>query len=330
VGNKLRRPKGKKMIGKFAGFGNRGTGNMASFVNENVLSKTNFLKDCNLIVLPGLEGNMKEYTKNIVWCHVPAYRMPWSLEKFFVHPDFLSITSMFLVQSEFHKKNLSENFAIDEDRFYIVNNQFDPIEFKEKPKDKINLMYISQASRGLDILLKCFNKIKDKDVTLTIHCCECEDCMTPSEISYEAKVIFDQDERIIKNGDSTKEVLLDTLQKSHIYAYPCTFEETACIGVMEAMSAGVKVVTTDAGALPETTNGFAKIIKNYPVTFQDIEKREKEMVKIFTKEIKKAIKEIRKNKFDPKPQIEYINNRFSRDNCIRQWMELDKIIGDMQ
>jgi len=330
MGNILRCYERTKMIGKFAGFGNRGTGNMASFVNENVLPKTNFLKDCNLIVLPGLEGKMKEYTKNIVWCHVPAYRMPWSLEKFFVHPDFLSITSMFLVQSEFHKKNLSENFGIDEDRFYIVNNQFDPIEFKEKPKDKINLMYISQASRGLDILLKCFNKIKDKDVTLTIHCCECEDCMTPSEISYEAKVIFDQDERIIKNGDSTKEVLLDTLQKSHIYAYPCTFEETACIGVMEAMSAGVKVVTTDAGALPETTNGFAKIIKNYPVTFQDIEKREKEMVKIFTKEIKKAIKEIRKNKFDPKPQIEYINNRFSRDNCIRQWMELDKIIGDMQ
>ena len=99
---------------------------------------------------------------------------------------------------------------------------------------------------------------------------------------------------------------------------------------MEALSAGVKVVTTDAGALPETTNGFAKIIKNYPVTDQDMQKREKEMIKIFTKEIKKAIKEIRKNKFDPDSQIEYINNRFTKENCIRQWMELDRVIGNMQ
>jgi glycosyltransferase involved in cell wall biosynthesis len=318
------------MIGKFAGFGNRGTGNMANFVNKNVLPKTTSLKDCNLIVLPGLEGKLREYTKNIVWCHVPAYRMPWSLEAFFVHPDFLAITDMFLVQSEFHKKNLSENFGIDENKFFIVNNQFEPIEFKEKPKDKINLMYASQASRGLDILLKCFGNIKDKNITLTLHVCECEDCLTPKELSREAKLIFDEDERIVKNGDSTREVYVETLQKSHLYAYPCTFEETACIGVMEAMSAGVKVVTTDAGALPETTNGFAKIVKNYPVTLQDIKDREKEMIKIFTKEIKKAIKEIRKNKFDPAPQIEYINNRFSKENCIRQWMELDRIIGEMQ
>ena len=44
---------------------------------------------------------------------------------------------------------------------------------------------------------------------------------------------------------------------------------------------------------------------------------------------KKAAKEIRKNKFDPKPQIEYINNRFSGENAMNQWMELDRIIGEM-
>jgi hypothetical protein len=45
--------------------------------------------------------------------------------------------------------------------------------------------------------------------------------------------------------------------------------------------------------------------------------------------MKKAAKEIRKNKFDPKTQIEYINNRFSRENAMNQWMELDRIIGEM-
>jgi glycosyltransferase involved in cell wall biosynthesis len=322
------------MIGKFESYGGRGTGIMGDFVNTNILPTTSFLKDCNLIILPGHDtGQIKKYTKNIVWIHVPFYMMPYELSKFFIDPEILPWIDMYLVQSEFHKKNLSENFGIDENKFYVVNNQFDPIEFKEKPKEKINFMYTSQVSRGLNVLLKAFDKIKDKDVTLTLHCCNCSECITPQEISYESKLIYDkglESKKIINYEYSSRERYVETLNSSHIYAYPCTFEETACIGVMEAMSAGVKVVTTDAGALPETTNGFAKIISNYPTEIEDVKLREKDMVKVFVKEMKKAIKEIRKNKFDPSPQIEYINNRFTKENCIKQWMELDRIIGEMQ
>jgi glycosyltransferase involved in cell wall biosynthesis len=98
---------------------------------------------------------------------------------------------------------------------------------------------------------------------------------------------------------------------------------------MEAMSAGCIVTTTDAGVLPETTGGYAKIIKGYPIEYQEIDYRDKELVKIFTKEIKKVIKQVKKKNFDPLPQIEYINNRFTEDNSIRQWMELDRIVGEM-
>jgi len=42
--------------------------------------------------------------------------------------------------------------------------------------------------------------------------------------------------------------------------YPSVFFETYCISALEAIAAGLKVVTTDIGALSETTLGFAELV----------------------------------------------------------------------
>ena len=97
-------------------------------------------------------------------------------------------------------------------------------------------------------------------------------------------------------------------------SYPCTFEETACIQVMEAMSAGLKIITSSLGALPDTTGGYATIMQNFPYQDEKIAEKRNEIIKFFTKEMKKSIKEIRKGKFDPTDQINYINNRFTWEN----------------
>jgi glycosyltransferase involved in cell wall biosynthesis len=318
------------MIGKFLEFANdtRGTGNMARHVNENILPNTMHLKDCNLILLPGEAQEMKSFTKNIVWCHVPAFNMPHEIEKHFADMSLVEQTHMFLVQSEFHKNNLSESFNIPLEKFYIVNNAFTPIEYKEKQKDFIYMLYISQMDRGLDNLIRAFSFIKDKNIKLLIHTCDCESCI--NDLHSQTVEMIKNDNRVSVEGFTSKEQYIENLQKAQLYAYPCTFEETACIGVMEAMSAGVKIVTTDIGALPDTTGGFAKLIKGSPNFIEDVKKEEKRIVNAFKKEIKKSIKEIKKGKFDPLPQIEYINNRFTKDNCKKQWMELDRIIGEMQ
>jgi hypothetical protein len=75
------------VIGKFAVIPGRGTGAMAEFVNENVLPNSVHLKDCNLIILPGNADQIRKYTKNIVWCHVPSYKMPIRVSKYFFDPE---------------------------------------------------------------------------------------------------------------------------------------------------------------------------------------------------------------------------------------------------
>jgi predicted O-linked N-acetylglucosamine transferase (SPINDLY family)/glycosyltransferase involved in cell wall biosynthesis len=61
-------------------------------------------------------------------------------------------------------------------------------------------------------------------------------------------------------GVMAQPAMAEELRAAHVLFYPSIVEETACIAAMEAMAAGLAVVTSDWGALAETTGGLAALI----------------------------------------------------------------------
>jgi glycosyltransferase involved in cell wall biosynthesis len=298
----------------------RGTEYMSSVISKTIWPELTNLHKYNVVLLPGAGDEdffLAQKTPTIIWIHVPAYQMPEFISRFFEDYAVLENTVAYVVQSNFHKKNISEEFGIPLSKIHVINNTFTPIPYIEKNTDTINLIYTSQASRGLDILLKAFSGVKDKTAKLTVHSCDCEECKIEfSEMSME-------DSRVFFAGFTSREQYVKNLQKANIYVYPCRFEETAGIGIMEALSAGIKVVTTTLGALPETTLGHAKLIKHMPVSKEEQDAQKNRFVKIFKKEIKKAIKQVKRGRFKPKKQILDVTSTFSLENVQNQWRDFN-------
>lgn len=306
------------MIGKLPAYLGRGTGYMIQNVLNRFFSDLTNLHRYNWVVLPGESQEDEDLTRRndtIVWLHVPTlYAPPW-ITKYFYDKSLTRNIKAYIVQSEFHKKDIIENFDADPQKIVVLNNSFDPIEYIEKPKPQINFIYTSQEARGLDILVGAFSQIDDPTIRLIVHGCSCIECNDG--------IILPQDERILYFGQTDRDQYVSNLQRSHILAYPCRFEETAGISIMEAMSAGLKIITTDLGALPETTLGFAKIIKRFPIEKYRQDAKKKKYIRIFKKEMIKAIDEIRSSRFDPSSQISAVVNRFNWDVVEQQWIDFN-------
>lgn len=297
---------------------------MTSSVAQKFFYKLDNLQKYNWVVLPTLSQediDLAHTHDTIVWIHVPTLYAPDFVFNFFYDESITKNVKAYVVQSEFHKKDLVKNFGADPKKVFVLNNAFEPIEYVEKRTDHVNFIYTPQGSRGLDILLESFSKIKDSNISLTVHGCSCSNCLQESN-NFSGR----DDSRVDFVGYTDHNTYIRNLQQANVLAYPCKFEETAGIAVMEAMSAGVKVICTDLGALPETTMGFAKIVRGFPREIYKQRIKRKKYIRIFTKEMKKAIRQIRNNKFDPSAQVKAINERFSWKNTEKQWIDFNNVM----
>lgn len=196
---------------------------------------------------------------NVVWQHL-AYDQGAIIGM--AYPEFIKQIDHFVYVSNWQLTEFSKRFNIHHSNNHVIKNAIEPIEFIEKPTDKIRLIYTSMPNRGLEILLNAFDIINRNDVELIIYSSNAiygknyAQQNNHNHLFHRCKM----HPNIIYKGYALNQVVRKALQSSHILAYPSTYEETSCLSAIEAGSAGCKIVTTNLGALPETCKNWATMV----------------------------------------------------------------------
>lgn len=176
--------------------------------------------------------------------------------------------------SDWQKGEYLKSFAIDPERAVVLRNAISPaVEAARRDLAPFyrraappTLIYTSTPFRGLDVLLLAFPAIRRQ-----IAGCRLEVYSgmgiygVPSERDG-YRVLYDVCralEGVEYKGVVGQTALAAALARADILAYPNTFPETACIGVMEAMAAGCLILTSKLAALPETTAGFGFLLPTH-------------------------------------------------------------------
>ena len=271
-------------------------------------------KDINLILNSTNYDLLEKNKINILWMH---HFVDQKEARNLRSKDFTNKLDWIVYNSKWNLEQHIKHFDIPQNKSVVIRNAIEKINFIEKPKDKINLIYHTTPWRGLKILLKVFKDLNLENVELNV---------CSSTIIYGKKfdlILGKNYESLFNECKNTKNVnyfgfqenkkIINQLKKMHIFAYPSIWPETSCIAAIEAMAASCEVVTTNLGALNETCSPFGKII--------NFEKKPEDLETKFREALLESIKNFWSDETQKKlkSQREMINKTYSWDARAVEW-----------
>lgn len=178
--------------------------------------------------------------------------------------------------SDWHRGKLIETFRLDPARVRVRRNAigaaFENV-ISVPNSGPARLVYTSTPFRGLDVLLGVFPGLRAAFPGLTL---DVFSSLGVYQVAAKDDPFGPLYERaralpgVRLRGSIPQSELANELAHADILAYPSTFAETGCIAAMEALAAGLDVVSSDLGALPEATMGFGKLTAIDPVALGDV------------------------------------------------------------
>lgn len=177
-----------------------------------------------------------------------------------------------LTVSEWFKKQMCKTWTVNPDVVTPVHNGvdyslFEQMDLKDnsKPSDELTMIYCSRPERGLDHLVAeggVMEQLLEKAPHAHLLICGYEHSVPEMKGFYEH---LHRRVTALPNcthlGALTKNELYKVMcEKADVWVYPTEFEEVSCITAMECMAAGLTIVTSTAGALPETIGDYENAV----------------------------------------------------------------------
>ena len=201
----------------------------------------------------------------IIWfhCDIDQQAAQWLYQM----PAYRDYTDRFVFVSEWQRDRYLEAFKLPPEKCRVLRNATDvdlsPLPPRTGP---VKLAYTSTPFRGLDVLLNAWAIAKPQDAEL--HIWSGMALYGPEAAKDDAKwaplyATARAMPGVTYHGIAPNAEVRAALRGMDILAYPCTFAETSCLSVIEALAAGCDVICPRFGALEETCHGHPATLYEY-------------------------------------------------------------------
>lgn len=192
--------------------------------------------------------------------------------------DIMEKTNNFICVSEFRKKTIENYLGFESTNFSVVRNGIDTKTINKKPTNKekqeildkynINkndkiLIYTGRVvdGKGVKELVSSLKKVKYKNFKLLLlgSSINALNVKTPYEEEV-INIVSDIKDKVIFTGFINYDELYKYYGIADIAVLPSIMDDSAPLTVVESLSCGLPVITTDSGGIPEYANDKCAII----------------------------------------------------------------------
>ena len=262
--------------------------------------------------------------------------------------DFDKYIYKYIFVSNWQKNRYIQYYKLNSDKCFVIQNGVSPsLKYNPNIKKELTLIYSSSPYRGMYNLIPFINSLKNifPNIKLKVFSSFKIENKNNKPITLEElnKLCIDNCDKYYYNyyklminhpnieyyANVPQKILFKHFNSSMILFYPNTFPETCCTTILEAMAMRCNIVSSDIGALRETSNNMAYLydpcidINNNSITLNNFILKPKNINDLsnnYKQDVLNKLIDILKNYNSPEntlhlnKQQEYVFNKCSWEN----------------
>jgi len=198
-----------------------------------------------------------------------------NLQEFFGNKERHNEYDWYVFNSHWNYEKFRYFFDIPTEKSVVIKNGIEhfPIRKIYKKGTPIKLVHHCTPWRGLNILLRAMQEVKNPNITLDVYSsAKVYGSQYAEKNDKDFEPLYEQ-ARSLPNvnyiGYKPNEFLQEMMPNYDMFVYPSIFEETSCVSALEALACGVHVITNNFGALYETCAEWPVYV-NYSNNFEQM------------------------------------------------------------